>query len=205
MKALIAEDDITSRVLLSAIMKTWGFDLVVTENGAEAWEVMHRLDAPKLALIDWNMPVMDGLEVIRKIRDLPTQEPAYIILLTARAEKGDIVLGLEAGANDYLVKPFDHQELKARLNVGRRMIELQAALFEQMDALKKALEDIRTLRGIIPICANCKQVRDDKGYWNQVEVYIRDHSDAKFSHGICPDCMKKLYPDFKWEELEEQK
>ena len=203
MKALIAEDDATSRSLLIAILKTWGYDLVIAEDGGEAWEVMHRLDAPKIALIDWNMPEMDGLEVIRRIRALDTHEPPYIILLTARKEKGDVVLGLEAGANDYLVKPFDHQELKARLNVGRRMVELQASLVTSMKTLEMALNDLKILRGIIPICANCKKIRDDSGYWNQVENYIRDHSEARFSHGICPDCMQRLYPDVKWEDSEE--
>ncbi|MBI5844962.1 MAG: response regulator transcription factor [Deltaproteobacteria bacterium] len=205
MKALIAEDDATSRALLTAIMKTWGYDLSIAEDGGKAWGLMHRLDAPKLALIDWNMPELDGLEVIRRIRSLETQEPPYIILLTARKEKGDIVLGLEAGANDYLVKPFDHQELKARLNVGRRMVELQSSLVLSMRKLETALADLKTLRGIIPICASCKKIRDDTGFWNQVEEYIRDHSEARFSHGICPDCMKRLYPDVSWEDAEESK
>lgn len=203
MKALVAEDDATSRSLLAAILKTWGYDLVIAENGGEAWEIMHRLDAPQLALIDWNMPQLDGIEVIRRIRALDNQESPYIILLTSRKEKGDIVLGLEAGANDYLVKPFDHQELKARLNVGRRMVELQSTLVASMRKLETALADLKTLRGIIPICASCKKIRDDTGYWNQVEEYLRDHSEARFSHGICPDCMERLYPDLKWEDAEE--
>lgn len=211
MKALIAEDDITSRAMLAGAMKKWGYDLAVTEDGAEAWEVMTQPDAPKLVLLDWEMPEMDGLAVIHKIRGLETREPPYIILLTSRGAKEDIVLALKAGANDYVTKPFDRDELKARLDVGRRMVELQASLVFQMgeltramEELKKATEDVRTLRGIIPICAHCKQIRDDKGYWNQVEVYVRDHSEASFSHGICPQCMKKLYPDFKWDEVENQ-
>jgi len=203
MKALVAEDDATSRSLLAAILKTWGYDLVIAENGGEAWEIMHRLDAPQLALIDWNMPQLDGIEVIRRIRALGNQEPPYIILLTSRKEKGDIVLCLEAGANDYLAKPFDHQELKARLNVGRRMVELQSSLVASMRKLETALADLKTLRGIIPICASCKKIRDDTGFWNQVEEYLRDHSEARFSHGICPSCMERLYPDLKWEDAEE--
>ena len=196
MNILIAEDDYTSRVMLLAVLKKWKYNPVATENGAEAWNVMQRADAPKLVLLDWNMPEMDGLEVTRRVRGMSAAEPPYIVILTARGEKSNIVQGLEAGANDYVAKPYDHDELRARLGVGRRMVELQSVLALRMRELQKAQDDIKTLRGIIPICANCKNIRDDKGYWSQVEVYVRDHSEAEFSHGLCPVCVKKLYSEF---------
>jgi sigma-B regulation protein RsbU (phosphoserine phosphatase) len=123
-------------------------------------------------------------------------QPPYIIMLTAKTEKADIIAGLEAGANDYLSKPFNPGELRARVEVGRRMIEMQRALTAKVAELHHALDHIKTLRGIVPICSNCKKIRDDQGFWNQVENYVRDHSEAQFTHGICPDCLVKLYPQY---------
>ncbi len=201
MRILIAEDDFTSRTMLSAVLKKWGYDVVSVANGLQAWEILQSQDAPKLALLDWNMPEMDGLEVVRRVRGNSSSEPAYIIILTANGEKRDIVEGLEAGANDYVTKPYDQDELRARLQVGGRMVGLQASLSERMLELQKALGEVRTLRGIVPICAGCKKIRDDRGYWNQVEVYVREHSEAQFSHCLCPECLEKLYPEFA-EEVE---
>ena len=135
MKILIAEDDFTSRSILTAILKKWGFDPVVTEDGGAAWDVLQRPDAPELVLLDWNMPGMDGLEICRRLREIDSSNPPYVILLTARGEKGDIVQGLEAGANDYVAKPYDNEELQARIRVGQRMLELQSRLLEARDAL----------------------------------------------------------------------
>jgi diguanylate cyclase (GGDEF)-like protein len=135
MKILIAEDDFTSRSILSAILKKWGFDPVVTEDGSAAWDLLQKPDAPGLVLLDWNMPGMDGLEVCRRLRERNPRNPPYVILLTARGEKGDIVQGLEAGANDYVAKPYDSEELQARIRVGQRMLELQSHLMEARDAL----------------------------------------------------------------------
>jgi phosphoserine phosphatase RsbU/P len=191
MRALIAEDDLTSRFMLSALLKKWGFDPIVTEDGARAWEEIQKPDAPKLIILDWSMPVMDGLEVCRRIRQMDLPEEPYIIILTARGEKGDVVQGLEAGANDFISKPYDQNELRARLNVGRRMVALQTALAARMRDLAKALEDVKTLQGIIPICSYCKRIRDDKEYWHQVESYVCAHSEAQFSHSICPECYEK--------------
>ncbi|MGA2587783.1 MAG: diguanylate cyclase [Candidatus Aminicenantales bacterium] len=135
MKILIAEDDFTSRSILAAVLKKWGFDPVVTEDGSAAWNILQRPDAPGLILLDWNMPGMDGLEVCRRLRENDSRNPPYVILLTARGEKGDIVQGLEAGANDYVAKPYDNEELQARIRVGQRMLELQSHLMEARDAL----------------------------------------------------------------------
>ncbi|MCX7935919.1 MAG: response regulator transcription factor [Planctomycetota bacterium] len=196
MRILIAEDDATSRFLLESILKKEGHEVAVALNGAEALKALQQPEAPRLAILDWMMPEMDGLEVARRIKNQPLARPPYIIILTAKSEKTDIISGLKAGADDYLTKPFDAGELYARIEVGRRTIELQDALADKIEELQRALEQIKTLRGFIPICANCKKIRNDKGYWEQIEVYIRTHTDADFTHGICPECVKKLYPDF---------
>ena len=196
MRILIAEDDKTSCNVLNALLTKQGYEVVETVDGAQALQALRKPDAPSLAILDWMMPEMDGPEVVRRIRAVPADQPPYIIMLTVKNEKMDIIAGLDAGADDYLAKPYDTGELYARVNVGRRILALQAAMAEKVHQLQITLDHVKTLRGIIPICANCKKIRDDKGYWNQVEVYIRDHSDAEFSHGICPECVQKLYPDF---------
>lgn len=135
MKILIAEDDFTSRTILTEILKKYGHEVVSTLNGAEAWQAMQQADAPRLAILDWMMPEMDGVEVCRRVRRLSTDQPPYIIMLTTKGEDADIIVGLDAGADDYLAKPFDPGVLNARVNVGRRMIEMQAKLLQARNAL----------------------------------------------------------------------
>ncbi|MDD3083158.1 MAG: diguanylate cyclase [Desulfobacterales bacterium] len=145
MKILIAEDDATSRFMLQAVIVKWGFIAATAFDGRETWEMMRKEDAPKLVLLDWMMPEMDGLEVVRRVRALKTDRPPYIIMLTARGEKEDIIAGLDAGANDYLSKPFDPGELRARIEVGRRMVEMQDALVESREILAhQATHDVLT-------------------------------------------------------------
>jgi two-component system, cell cycle response regulator len=135
MKILIAEDDSTSSTMLQAILTKWGYEVVPVHDGEAAWSVMQKNDAPKLAVLDWIMPKMDGLEVCRRIKATHSSNPPYIIFLTARGEKADIVKGLDAGANDYVSKPYDNDELWARIRVGQRMVELQSELLEARNAL----------------------------------------------------------------------
>ena len=145
MKILIAEDDSISRVILTAVLKKWGFEPVAAVDGGAAWDVLQRPDAPELVILDWNMPGLDGLEICRRLRKLDVRNPPYVILLTTRGEKGDIVQGLEAGANDYVSKPYDNEELQARIGVGQRMLELQSHLLEAQDALShQATHDFLT-------------------------------------------------------------
>jgi DNA-binding response OmpR family regulator len=176
MRILIAEDDATSRTVLAAVLRKDGYDVLATADGTRAWQAFQQPDAPALAILDLMMPELDGLEVVRRVRALPTQWPPYLIMLTTKSEKADVIAGLEAGANDYLAKPFDAGELRARVEVGRRMIDMQTALAAKVDELRQALEQVRTLRGIVPICSSCKNIRDDQGYWSRVEIYVRDHT-----------------------------
>ena len=136
MKILIAEDDPVSRRLLQATLVKWSYDVVVAHDGVETWEALQDKDAPKLAILDWMMPGMDGVEICRKIRQRKETPYTYIILLTTKSEKEDIIKGMNAGADDYITKPFVPQELKVRLRAGRRIIELQTALLETQEALR---------------------------------------------------------------------
>lgn len=196
MRILIAEDDLTSRKMLSGLLQKKKHTVTETINGADAWAVMQRSDAPRMAILDWMMPEMDGLTLVRRIRANLIHQPPYLIMLTAKGTKKDIVAGLDAGADDYLVKPFDAGELWARIGVGKRILDLQNRLSEKVNALQHALDHVKTLQGIIPICSFCKKIRNDKGYWDQVEAYISKHSRAEFSHGICPECLSLHYPDY---------
>ena len=161
------------------------------DGWAQAWEQLQKPDGPRLALLDWMMPDMDGLEVCRRARQAVQPDPPYLIMLTMRTGKGDIVTGLEAGANDDISKPYHPEELKARLEVGRRVLELQQALAERVKQLEAALSHVKALQGILPICSYCHKIRNDKESWERLESYIVKHSEASFTHGICPDCMQK--------------
>ena len=191
MKILIAEDDLTSQLMIKAIVAKAGYEPIVTGDGLSTLEILNKPDAPKIAVLDWMMPGMDGVEVCRKIREIKTNEPAYLILLTSRDNKKDIIHGLKAGANDYIVKPYDVEELQVRIGVGRKVVELQASLAGRIIELQDALAQIKTLKGLLPICMYCKKIRDDKQYWQQVESYVTTHTEAQFSHSICPDCYTK--------------
>jgi len=190
-KILIAEDDPVSRKLLETLLIKWGYEVVVTCDGEQAWEKLHQKDSPKLAILDWMMPGIDGVEVCRKAREADSTKTTYIILITAKGSKEDIVEGLQAGADDYLTKPVNSKELQARLQVGIRILELQNSLADRVTELEKALSHIKTLQGFLPICSYCKKIRNDQDYWEQVEGYITKHSEVVFSHGICPDCYEK--------------
>jgi phosphoserine phosphatase RsbU/P len=195
MNLLIAEDDLTSRTMLSAILSKWGYQVTAAVDGNQAWDLLRQPQAPKLVLLDWMMPGMDGMEVCRRIRDVVTPQPPYIILLTAKDNKKDIVLGLNAGANDYVSKPFDNDELQARIEVGARVIELQEILAKRIEDLQEALTHIKRLQGILPICMHCHKIRTDMQSWQKLEDYLVQHSEAKFSHGICEACLEKHHPE----------
>lgn len=189
---LVAEDDVVSSRVLEATLKHWGHAVEVVRDGAAAWEVLQRDDCPKLAVVDWMMPGLEGPEVCRRARALGRAVPTYIILLTARGNTDDVVAGLDSGADDFVTKPFDRQELRSRLRVGARMVTLQQAMADRVAELEIALSQVKTLSGLLPICSYCKKVRDDKNYWQRVETYIAAHSHARFSHGICPDCWSAV-------------
>lgn len=192
MNILIAEDDPVSRRVLEATLVNWGYHVSVSVDGTDAWEILQRDDAPSLAILDVMMPGIDGMELCRRVRQLPSSTPPYLLLLTAMASKEQVVKGIEAGANDYLSKPFHRAELRARVGVGVQMLELQKALADRVKELEQALSQVKQLQGMLPICSYCKKIRNDQNYWQRVEGYISDHTDVEFSHGICPDCHSRV-------------
>ena len=200
MKILIAEDDTLSRRLLVATLDKFGYEVVVAADGAEAWAALQSADAPHLAILDRMMPEIDGIEICRRVRALAAATPPYLILLTAMGSKEDVVTGLEAGANDYLTKPFDRAELRARVQVGAHVLKLQENLAARVRELEAALSQIKQLQRLLPICSYCKKIRDERNKWHRVESYIGEHAGVEFSHGVCPDC----YTDVVQPELDQR-
>lgn len=197
MKVLVAEDDPVFQRYLERLLAA-DFDVVLASNGSDALEGLRQQDGPRLAVLDWMMPEMDGLQVCRQVRESLDMCCYYLILLTAKDKTADVVSALEAGADDYLTKPFDPLELKARLRVGIRVLELQTALAARVRELQEAFANVKLLQGLLPICSYCKRIRDDQNYWQQLETYFSQHSEASFSHGICPECYEKhVKPDLE--------
>jgi len=191
MRILIAEDEAVSRRLLQQTLQRWGYEVVVASDGIEAWQCLSAADAPQLAIVDWVMPGIDGVELCQRVRALDAQVPTYVMLLTSRSTREDIVAGLQAGADDYVVKPFDESELRARLQVGVRVVQLQVSLADRVRDLEDALSRVKQLQGLLPICSYCKKIRDDRNYWQQVEQYVTERTEARFTHGICPTCFER--------------
>jgi CheY-like chemotaxis protein len=197
MRILIADDDDVSRYMVEAMLTRRGHEVVCAADGEEALDILTGANAPKLAILDWLMPRLDGVEVCRNVRKMPIVKSPYLILLTVRGGKKHLVEGLSAGANDYVTKPFDWEELDARINVGRQVLALQEELSARVLELEHALARVKQLQGLLPICAYCKSIRDDKNYWHQVDAYLSAHADVTLSHSICPACwVKTVKPEF---------
>src|SRR5512139_433749 len=191
-RILVAEDDLTSQRMLESVLSKWGYPVVSARDGNEAWRIIREEDPPEILILDWMMPGKEGVEICRLLREAPPKTPHYTILLTSRDDKGDVVTGLEAGADDYIKKPFEREELRARIRAATRILNLQKALAQRVRDLEDALDHIKTLQGILPICSYCKKIRDDQNYWQQLELYISSRSGAEFSHSICPDCFETV-------------
>lgn len=182
MTILIVEDDTVSRLLLSTTLKKLGYDVIATENGRDAWGVFQQ-EHVSVIISDWMMPDIDGLSLCRMIRTEDRTRYTYIILLTALGGKGSYLEGMSAGADDFITKPFDKDQLAARLRVAERVLRLQS--------------EVKQLEGLLPICMYCKKIRDEKApsedvdkTWIRIEDYVASHTDASFSHGICPHCYE---------------
>ncbi len=188
-KILIADDDQIQRRLLEKALVEWSYEVVVTQNGQEAWQKLQRDTALSLAILDWNMPGLEGPDVCRNVRTLP--RPVYVILLTSNSGKEEVYQGLRAGADDYLTKPFHRQELFARLQVGVRIVELQKSFAGQTRELDDLRGQVQVLQDLLPVCPRCKNVREDDAYWRRVEQYQGNCLDSQSSQGLCKPCSDK--------------
>jgi sigma-B regulation protein RsbU (phosphoserine phosphatase) len=189
MRVLVADDERVNSMMLARSLERWGLDVVVANDGEEAWRIIDQEGGISMAILDWMMPGADGPELCRRIRHDARHAHMHLLLLTSRDSRADVVAGLDAGADDYLIKPFDPEELRARVHVGIRVLALQDRLADRVAELEDALSKVKQLSGLLPICSYCKRIRSDENYWERVESYITDHTDAKFTHGICPTCF----------------
>ncbi len=194
MRILVAEDDATSRRLLEASLTRDGYQVVPASDGDQAWRILHDEDAPRLAILDWMMPEIDGIEICRRLRRESRPSYVYLLLVTTKTRTEDIVRGLEAGADDYLTKPYDPEELRCRIKSGERILRLEEALAAKVLELSEALSHVKQLQGLLPICMFCKKIRDDSDTWHRLETYIENNSEALFSHSLCEECRKEHYP-----------
>jgi len=173
---LVVDDDAVSSSQLGALAKAAGYEVKTATNGSEAWELLQLARIP-IVISDWYMPEMDGVELCRRIRARTREPYVYFILVTARGGKQQYLAGMEAGADDFIAKPFDPDELRARLKVAERIL-----------GLRKELEQLEVL---LPICSYCKRIRNDNEEWQPLERYIEKHFERLVTHSICPDCYAK--------------
>lgn len=182
--------DDTPEILVSTtrLLTSVGYAVLTAVTGVEGWRLAQE-QHPDLILLDIVLPDVDGVELCQQMKsDVQIQQALIILLSNIKITSADQSKGLEQGADGYIARPIANRELLARVAAYVRIKRTE-------DALRTALNEINTLRGILPICMHCKKIRDDLGYWNKLEVYIQNHSDAKFSHGICPECAEKIYPE----------
>jgi DNA-binding response OmpR family regulator len=176
MKILIAEDDVVSRRLLESVLAKLGYEVVSTENGRDAWTTF-LVETPRILITDWMMPYVDGPELCRNIRGDQRFRYTYIIMLTALAGRKFYLEGMNAGADDFLNKPFDMEELSVRLKAAERILDLQA--------------EVSILNGLLPTCSFCKSIRDESNQWQPLEEYVASRTTTSFSHTLCPECVAK--------------
>jgi phosphoserine phosphatase RsbU/P len=197
MRLLSADDDPVVRRLLEAALTRGGHEVVVARDGAEAWRILSGDGAPALAILDWEMPGLSGLEVCRKVRATTVSAHSYLILLTAKDQREDVVAGLAAGADEFLVKPFHAEELRARVAVGARILSLQGTLGERVRELEEALARVTELQASCPCARGARTSATTRTTGSGSRPTSPSGQEPAFSHGICPDCLKRVRQEIK--------
>ena len=191
-RVLVAEDNDKTRNALVFLLQRHGYDVTVVSDGQAALDILLAPNPPHIALLDREMPRLDGLHVCIGVRSMPTRSYTYMIMLTAHDQPGEVLTAFAAGVDDFLSKPVDSAQLLARLRCGERVLALENRALERIAELETALEEVRALKRLLPICMYCKKVRDDADYWHEIDAYIHEQTGTDFSHGICPGCMKTV-------------
>ncbi|MFC1556222.1 two-component system response regulator [candidate division KSB1 bacterium] len=194
-KIIVVDDSPANLLFLSKKLQKMGYEIIEVTSGEEALEKVEEF-LPDLVLLDIIMPGIDGFEVCSQLKDNEVTCEIPIIFITVKDDKKSIVKGFQSGAVDYLTRPYNTDELFARVKTHIDLKLARDSLKNMVNKLAIALEDIKKLTGLMPICASCKNIRNDKGYWESVEHYITEHSEVRFTHSICPKCRKKLYPEY---------
>lgn len=192
MRILVAEDNLATQKLVEALLVKLGHEVHVVADGMAAWNLLEHQgpDTPRVALLDWEMPRMQGPDLCRRVRSAELPIEPYLLLVTSRATREDLLAGLRAGADDYLAKPFDPAELQTRVSVGVRMVQLREELLRRQRELEAANEALAEARQFVPLCASCGKLREDKEFWSAASAYLDRLKVKRASAGICPACTQ---------------
>lgn len=198
LRILVVDDDAFTRVALESVIKGAGWAPVAMEDPEMAYEMLVGPDAPPIALIDWQMPTLSGLELCRRVRQAAPSARPYLIFVTSNSTSNDIVTGLDAGADGYMTKPIAADELQARVRAGLRMIALQDELRTRLEKAEAESARTKPLRELLPMCVYCRRIRDDEEHWSSLERYLTEQLDVRFTHGFCPTCyVHHVLPDLE--------
>lgn len=193
---LVTDDDPDILFATARLLRSAGYTVWEAATGEACFETVLE-KKPDLVLLDVLLPDVDGYTLCRRIKGNENLRGTYVILLSGKKTASeDQSTGLELGADGYLARPIENRELLARVQAMSRIIKAEQERDRLIEELRKVIAEIKTLRSLLPICSSCKKIRNDDGYWQQIEAYISEHSDTRFSHGICPECLQKLYGDF---------
>jgi CheY-like chemotaxis protein len=190
-RVLVVDDNTANIDVMLTFLEMEGYEISIATNGKMAVHVAGH-DQPDLILLDVMMPNMDGFETCRILKNDPKTAGIPIIFVTAKKETADIVQGFQSGGVDYISKPYRQEEVISRVKTHLQLRRLMKTQEKLINKLNQALDEVKTLKGILPICSYCKKIRDEKGHWHQMEEYISNRSDSKFSHGICEECYGSL-------------
>jgi len=194
-KILVTDDDPAILLATARVVKAAGYHVLTAASGAECRE-MFRQHQPDMMLLDVVLPDTLGTELCREIKSTPAGKGTFIILISgSKTGSDEQAEGLDLGADGYIARPISNKEMKSRIDAMVRILVAERERDRLIGELQEALDRVKVLSGLLPICAHCKNIRDDQGYWSRVEAFIGKHTGAEFSHGICPDCTKKYYPD----------
>ncbi len=191
MKILIAEDEYTTRLMVQVCLENWGYSIEGVEDGNTAWDIITQKNPPQIAVLDWEMPGISGIELCKKIKRLERSSPIHVILLTARDSENDISKGFEAGADDYITKPFNDDELRARIRVAERIVTIQSSLSGSLEELREALDLVQSFEEPVAVCSKCQKIGAFDGSWRTPEKLLEYPVDPRFIQLDCRDCNKK--------------
>jgi CheY-like chemotaxis protein len=197
-RVLVAEDDPTAGQALTSLLRRHEYEVELAADGQQALNTLMSANAPSVVLLDWDMPLLDGLRVARAVRSIPAERYIYLIMVTASDSASDLLTAFASGVDDFLSKPVNPAQLLARIRGAERVLAFQERHAAREVNLARLLDEVQTLRRLLPLCTHCKKARSDSAYWQEFEAYLSEHTGADATLGICPECAGKTLnrPEF---------